>query len=180
MIDRVPSGVRPEEDFIGKYARANVLHRRLLDGYFAAVSDLVQNIPPAEIRAALEVGCGVGYSTERLRLLLSPTVKLEASEYLDWQVKEAQERLPNIAVVQEDVYHLDRDDQSLDLIFLLEVLEHLDDVPAALKELRRVAGLPSSACRMNRGGGCLIWREVNISARSVTLLATLITGQDEG
>lgn len=139
MIDRVPSGVRPEEDFIGKYAKANAIHRRLLGGYFSAVKKLVELIPPGELHTALEVGCGVGYSTERLRKLLPMTIKLEASEFLEWQVEEAQERLPNISVRQEDVYHLKRDDQSRDLIFLLEVLEHLDDVPTALRELHRVA-----------------------------------------
>lgn len=138
MIDRVPPGVRPEEDFIGKYAQASALHRRLLDGYFAAVSHLTKRLPAAELRRALEVGCGVGYSTERLRALLPDQVHFEASEYLDWQVKRAQEKLPNIQIVQEDVYHLRRADDSLDLVYLLEVLEHLEDYRAALRELRRV------------------------------------------
>lgn len=138
-MDRVSPRIRPEEDFIGKYTNANRIHRRLLDGYFAAVRDLVKRIPAAELRTALEVGCGVGYSTERLRDIIPPQARLEASEYLDWQVTAARERLPDTRVVQEDIYRLRRRDQSLDLVFALEVLEHLEDDSAALRELHRVA-----------------------------------------
>lgn len=139
MANHLPPGVPAAEDFIGKYAEANAIHGRLLDGYFAAVRDFIRLIPPTELRIALEVGCGAGYSTERLRGILAPEVQLEASEFLDWQVKVAQQRLPTVSVVQEDVYHLRRADKSLDLIFLLEVLEHLENYQAALQELRRVA-----------------------------------------
>ncbi|MFW5719740.1 MAG: methyltransferase domain-containing protein, partial [Candidatus Dojkabacteria bacterium] len=40
---------------------------------------------------------------------------------------------------QEDIYNLQRQDESFDLIFLLEVLEHLDEPKLALEELRRVS-----------------------------------------
>lgn len=139
MTDQSRLGTQPDEDFVGKYAQATTLHRRLLDGYFRAVQELVKVIPDDHLRTALEVGCGVGYSTERLKKFLPAAVRFEASEFLDWQVHAAKQRLPSTTIIQEDIYHLRRGDQSLDLILLLEVLEHLVDYRAALDELHRAA-----------------------------------------
>lgn len=139
MTVKTPAEMKPEEDFVGKYTSTNGIHRRLIDGYFQSVRKLIAVIPTNELRTALEVGCGAGFSTTRLRHDVPAQVKLEASEFLDWQVVLAQERLPTVRVVQEDIYRLARPDASLDLIFCLEVLEHLERVPEALAEIHRTS-----------------------------------------
>lgn len=127
------------EDFGRKYKQGKGILERMIDGYFRSVSMLVAQIPQLELHTALEIGCGEGFSTERLRSILKPTVALDASEFVERQVPLAQARVPGVRVIQEDIYHLQRGDSSIDLLFALEVLEHLDDVPAALQELHRAS-----------------------------------------
>ena len=55
-----------QEDFRGKYESGRI-GQALLSGYFAAVQELVHEatLPPAS--SAIEIGCGEGLSTQRLR-----------------------------------------------------------------------------------------------------------------
>src|SRR5262245_44984454 len=101
MADKQRRGTHADEDFAGKYETASAVHRRLLNGYFQAVRELIDQIPPEHLRTALEVGCGLGYSTDRLLSLVPPPVQLEASDYLDWQAAAAQQRLPRLRITRE-------------------------------------------------------------------------------
>ena len=134
---------KPEtEDFAHKYTEEGQgrIGRRLLDNYFRSVEGLVQEsgiLKHKKIKA-IELGCGEGFSTQRLRRLLPGNVELQASEYVVKLVPRAQKRNPNVKVTQESVYETRHKDNSFDLIFLLEVLEHLDYPDRALKELARI------------------------------------------
>ena len=129
------------EDFAHKYTEEGQgkIGRKLLDGYFKGVSSLVDasGITTQPIKA-IEIGCGEGFSTQRLRDMLPASVELSASEYVENLVPKAQERNPGVTVIQESVYETTHADNSFDLIFLLEVLEHLDYPDKALAELARI------------------------------------------
>jgi SAM-dependent methyltransferase len=131
-----------EEDFAHKYTEEGQgkIGAKLLDNYFIAVADLVQQSKVGERQgaAAIELGCGEGFSTQRLKNLLPEGVKLEASEFVDALVPKAQANNPGITITQESVYELKHADDSYDLVFLLEVLEHLDYPDKALAEIRRI------------------------------------------
>lgn len=122
------------EDFTGKYTGSGLIGRVLLARFFRAVASLVKE---CEVRSALEVGCGAGFSTERLRAIF-PAAAFEASDYYDNLVEAAQARNPGIPVTKESVCALNRADASVDCVVALEVLEHLKDPARALKELSRV------------------------------------------
>lgn len=129
------------EDFAHKYTEegGGFVGRKLLDGYFRAVQDLLeQSGKLATGGTAIELGCGEGFSTQRLRDFLPETFTLQASEYVEKLVPRAQTRNKNVAVIQESVYELTHADKTFDIIFLLEVLEHLDHPEVALAEIRRV------------------------------------------
>jgi predicted SAM-dependent methyltransferase len=64
---------------------------------------------------------------------------LSASEYVEDLVNIAKKNNPKINVFQESVYQLKYKNSSVDLVFLLEVLEHLDYPELALEELERVS-----------------------------------------
>jgi 2-polyprenyl-3-methyl-5-hydroxy-6-metoxy-1,4-benzoquinol methylase len=134
---------KPEtEDFAHKYTEEGQgkVGGKLIDNYFKSVANLVDasGISKRKKATAIELGCGEGFSTQRLRKMLPKSVTLEASEYVDKLVPKAQKMNPDIKIRQESVYDIQAKDNTYDLIFLLEVLEHLDYPDQALHEIARV------------------------------------------
>lgn len=127
------------EQFTGKYESTGKISTYLVDNYFKAVARLLTNIPEGQLRNALEVGCGAGYSTNSLKNFIPSHTLLSASEFELDLVKLACKRNPEVEIIQEDVYNLQRRAESFDLLFLLEVLEHLEEPVRALQELKRVS-----------------------------------------
>lgn len=127
------------EDFHGKYTNegSGKLGSKLLDGYFAGVESLVKE-SGVKTGKAIELGCGAGFSTQRIRDFLPAKVDLMASEFVDHLIPDAKKMNPKIKVIQESVYELTHKDNTFDLVFLLEVMEHLDYPDKALEEIKRV------------------------------------------
>ena len=123
-------------DFRSKYTQANFVSRRLLEGYF---HNLATMVAPLEVSSAVELGCGEGFSTSRIRGVLGDHVSFEASDVEERLVAAAREANPGIPIRQESIYALPRPDKSVDLAFVLEVLEHLEDPAAAMREACRVS-----------------------------------------
>lgn len=143
MADLTKLKAKPEtEDFAHKYTEEGEgkIGGKLIDNYFKNVTKLFEASKLSERKAvkAIELGCGEGFSTERLRTMLPKNVTLEASEFVAELVPKAQKRNPSVKVREESVYEIQAKDNSYDLIFLLEVLEHLDYPDLALKEIARV------------------------------------------
>lgn len=126
--------MKKEKDFSDKYLKENFLIQWLIKRFFNRIGQIISTVPE---RKALEVGCGSGFSTQYLRNFLK-NVHFEASDIRADLVKEAQDRNPDVKVTQESIYDLKRDDSSFDLVLALEVLEHLENPKAALKELHRI------------------------------------------
>lgn len=138
-----PLQATPElEDFRHKYTEegSGKIGRLLLDNYFFSVEKLfaASKVGRRDDARAIEIGCGEGYSTQRLGTFLPANVALEASEYVAHQIPFAKENNPGLEVTQESIYELKHKHSSFDLVFLLEVLEHLDYPDKGLAELRRV------------------------------------------
>jgi ubiquinone/menaquinone biosynthesis C-methylase UbiE len=125
---------KPElENFTGKYEDNSFISRYLVNSYFKSVQKLINKT--SDINLCHEIGAGEGWSTMRLKQMVP---KLTASEFVLKQVKQAQINNPDLTIFEESVYSLKYKGQSIDLIFLLEVLEHLDIPELALKEIHRV------------------------------------------
>lgn len=131
-----------QEDFAHKYTDegSGKIGGKLIANYFRNVEILVDapNLPKDVELKAIELGCGEGFSTQKLRAMLPENVTLEASEYVADLVPKAQALNPGIKVTEESVYELKHADNTFDIIFLLEVLEHLDYPDKALEEIARV------------------------------------------
>lgn len=148
-----------KEDFRGKYESGKA-GGVLLNGYFRSVEALLKASKLKKGRA-IELGCGEGLSTMRLAAMLPKDITLEASEYVKHQIPHAQKNNPGLKITQESVYELKHADNTFDLVFLLEVLEHLDFPSKALQEIKRVL----------KPGGYLIigvpreplWRSLNMA-----------------
>ena len=129
------------KEFTDKYTKSGKIGNMLLDNYFRSLEVLINKIPKQELENAkiLEIGCGAGYSTERIQDLLPKSVDFIASDIEKENVEHAKKKLgKSFVVTEESVYDLQRKDKSIDLIFLLEVMEHLEFPDKALEEIKRV------------------------------------------
>jgi len=117
-----------------KYEKANPITKALLNNFFKTVLGLI----PKDTRNVLEVGCGGGFSTERLRGGLA-NKHFEASDHDSELVSSAKERNPDMKISKESIYSLTRSSNSFDVVISLEVFEHLEDTGSAFKEIIRVS-----------------------------------------
>jgi ubiquinone/menaquinone biosynthesis C-methylase UbiE len=110
--------------------------------------------------ALLDVGCGPGTITADLAARVAPgrVVGLDRSEEPLDQARQsaAQRGLTNVSYVVGDVYALDFPDATFDVVHAHQVLQHLVDPVAALREMARVT----------RPGGVIAVRDADFAAMS--------------
>lgn len=108
----------------------------------------------------LDVGCGPGSITLNFAQLVVPgeVIGLERSEMAIDAARTAAEKaqVANVQFVVGDLYQLDFADDSFDVVHAHQVLQHLSDPPAALREMRRVC----------KPGGVVAVRDADYSAMS--------------
>jgi SAM-dependent methyltransferase len=130
--------VPEEENFRGKYESGKI-GNKLLDGYFKAINSLLSEVSIDKKNAkAIEIGCGEGLSTKRINDLLSDNIVLEGSEYVEHQIPFAKKNNPGMKITKESIYELTHKNDTFNLVFLPEVLEHLDYPEEGLIELYRI------------------------------------------
>lgn len=90
----------------------------------------------------LDVGSGPGTITANLAALVAPgrTVGVDASEdvVLKARAEAASRDLPNLEFAVGDAYALELPDDSFDVVHAHQVLQHVGDPVAMLREMRRV------------------------------------------
>lgn len=97
---------------------------------------IVRMLAPMRGERLLDIGCGSGWLGERCRSL---GVAVCAMDIGFTGVLGARKRFPQAAAYQVgDLYYLPFTDACFDSVVLSEVVEHLDDIGAALAEARRV------------------------------------------
>ena len=128
----------PDREFTGKYEEAGWAGAWLVDRFYCEVHRLL--LPHLrEGCSLLEVGCGAGFSTQRVLPWLPKSSTFVGSDVGESLLHKAAQRNPGACFARQSVYDLALADKSVDIIVMLEVLEHLDDPCRALLELRRVA-----------------------------------------
>ena len=88
----------------------------------------------------LDIGCGPGTITADLAGRVAPgrVLGLDRSADVVAQATESNAGAENLDFVVGDVYALDIEDDSFDVVHAHQVLQHLSDPVAALREMRRV------------------------------------------
>ena len=125
-----------DADYSGKYEEAGRIGTRLVDGFYRSLDSLCQGITP---KSVLEAGCGEGFSTQRIKRMLPAGSTFKALDVEQRLVDATTRRNPGVPVTIGSICDLPEDDASVDLVFALEVLEHLEQPREALAELQRVA-----------------------------------------
>ncbi len=95
--------------------------------------EIVRRHVALEDKRILDVGCGVGAFVRRLREFSSHVVGFDVDAE---RVKEGGEQVPNLALAVGE--HLPYADATFDVVLMHEVLEHVTDDQATLRETRRV------------------------------------------
>jgi len=119
-----------------EYQSNNPIVQYLISNFFSRIKLIINTLDKND--RLLEVGCGAGASSIKIAGMLSGQ-HYEVSEYDERYVQKMREKNFIIPFAQESVYSLKRPDKSFDCIIMLEVLEHLEDVELALRELTRVS-----------------------------------------
>ncbi len=103
------------------------------------VQTIFEWIEPSDDSVILDMPCGRGFYLNMIRYVCN--ARLVGAD-LDWDViLKAQRnvgRLPNIALDNCNIYALPYPDDTFDAVILSEILEHIDDDVAGLKEIYRV------------------------------------------
>lgn len=119
-----------------EYNSRNILSLKLFDNFYKSLGNILQNFNSED--KILEVGCGAGESSRRIREVLKNNF-FEASDYDERYVNVLSSMNLDFKISKESVYSLKRLDSEFERVIMLEVLEHLTDYDSALKELFRVA-----------------------------------------
>jgi ubiquinone/menaquinone biosynthesis C-methylase UbiE len=119
-----------------KHTSKNPLQRFLIEKFFNALVYEVRSRNPIRI---LDVGCGEGFTLERLRKEGIGQV-LEGIDAQKSVVELGKITHPKLTLREESIYALPYEDNSFDMVLCTEVLEHLEHPENALKELYRVCG----------------------------------------
>ncbi|HWC27975.1 MAG TPA: methyltransferase domain-containing protein [Solirubrobacteraceae bacterium] len=93
---------------------------------------------PAEARRVLDVGCAFGYGTAALTGRGASRRLVIGIETDERHLADARKRFPWLPLVRADAAALPIPDGAVDAVVMLDVLEHLVDPAAALREAHRV------------------------------------------
>lgn len=126
------------ENRVGEiYITNNKLVNWLADRFINKVNKILKKINSLSL-LGLEVGCGKGHLLSKLheRGVIGRMAAVEIDER--W-VKYAKIYHPVCSYFMSDAYNLNFKDNSFDFIIATEILEHLSDPVAAVKEMKRVS-----------------------------------------
>ena len=103
-----------------------------------AVRTLTEYLPKTDTAPlVLDVGCSSGFVIEEIRAAL-PRAVLIGSDYILPPLEKLADRLPGLPLLQFDLRHCPLPDACVDAVTALNVLEHIDDDSAAMREIARI------------------------------------------
>jgi ubiquinone/menaquinone biosynthesis C-methylase UbiE len=123
--------------YMEKYNTQNPISKMLIFGFYFALKRLFLRIKPEDRQKVIEVACGPGESTHRIAKF-ADIPEFHASDVDQELVDVTKLLVPNVKTLVESIYDLKHKDSSFDVVFALEVLEHLEDPLKALDEIHRI------------------------------------------
>jgi SAM-dependent methyltransferase len=118
-----------------KYGTRNPIYRALVRGYFQTIDDLLASV---HADRALEVGCGEGFVASWLEGRLRPATAA-ALDLSPEMMRSAVARYPRVRFLTGSAYRLPFPSRSFDIVFCVELLEHLVSPAEAIAEIKRVS-----------------------------------------
>lgn len=118
-------------NYYDKFAAANPLVRWMMTGFKESITGLLATI---SYESLLEVGCGEGYILDLLKPARGLGMDIDPPI-----VQEARQRYPAAHFAVADGAALPLPDQCVDLVLGIEVMEHVPDPVAFVREARRIS-----------------------------------------
>src|SRR5690606_13332847 len=119
-----------------KYTSGSKIYDWHLRSVMRRVCDLVEQTNPQSL---LDAGCGEGFALDVLARRF-PEVRFTGVDLSEEAIAFAQNRFGERARFRTgSIYKLPFSDRAFDTVLCSEVLEHVDDPSAAIRELKRVA-----------------------------------------
>lgn len=121
---------------------------------------------------ALDIGCGPGFVTEELALVVGPAGIVEAMDNSESSLAAARQRCaryPNVHFRQADAEKLPYPDSFFDLAISTQVYEFVPDIKKALSELRRVLRPGGRAGIIDTDWNTVLWHSSD-TARMARIL----------
>jgi ubiquinone/menaquinone biosynthesis C-methylase UbiE len=102
-----------------------------------ALEQLSRHLRPAGVPTILEVGCSSGYMLKAMRRRF-PAAQIIGSDYIKAPLDELARHESGIPLLQFDLTQCPLPEASVDAVVMLNVLEHIADDNAALRQCRRI------------------------------------------
>jgi SAM-dependent methyltransferase len=138
-LDSYPELILTGERTLPGVREENYWFQRHLAAY-----DYVQSL--AEGKRVLDLGSGEGYGTSLLSTRAAQAVGVDLAPEAIFHARKTYRR-SNLRFMYSDIYELDLEDDSFDLVCSLQVIEHLHEPARFVQEARRV---------LSPGGLCVI------------------------
>jgi 2-polyprenyl-3-methyl-5-hydroxy-6-metoxy-1,4-benzoquinol methylase len=132
---RYEGGVMVDTSNYRKHTSDNPVQRRLIDRFHGKITSIVTDLHPHTL---LDAGCGEGFVSD-IFLKAMPDAQITGFDVLEDSVKLAQLRNPRASFAVGDIYNINAPDDTYDVVYCFEVLEHLHEPDRALREMARVA-----------------------------------------
>ena len=129
------SGIVVDTSNYRKHMSENPVQRKLIDRFHRKITEIIVGLHPETL---LDAGCGEGFVADILQTAM-PMAKITGFDVLGNSVALARRRNPRGMFAVGDIYAIDQPDNSFDVVYSFEVLEHLHEPDKALAELARVA-----------------------------------------
>lgn len=114
-----------------KYVSKNPLMQRVTSNFLSEVTSIVERL---EVQTILDAGCGEGFVISRLagKNMVGLDISMSALDI-------ARAHNPDTPFAVGDIYSMPFKPESFDLVFALEVMEHLHDPEKAMLEMGRMS-----------------------------------------
>lgn len=117
-----------------RYHARNPLARHLMNRYMDVIREVLQ---PLDALRILEIGCGEGHLTAFIHSV-KPNAEIVGADLSERIVGFARAAYPGLRFDVANIYDMDYDAGSFDLVVASDVLQHLHDPQRALREMVRV------------------------------------------
>ena len=118
-----------------KHTHKNPIQQLLINNFYKT---LINVIKPLKAKTILDVGCGEGFSLNKLNEN-NIGEKLEGIDYSKEAISIGKKLFPNLLLKQGSIYDLPYKDNTFDLVLCTEVLEHLENPKKGLQEILRMS-----------------------------------------